>query len=289
MPTPIEQATKVLEGLGVESEVIEVLKGTDQAKIDAIKPEEIITTVIDTQKVNLADDTDFLSPVETRIRGEVYGKVAKDFIALNKQFISWEDYNALPEKERNLAMLKLAAKRMNEAIAKGSTDKDLQDKIDELNKTILDHEETIAKKDEELVKANELGDHKVNEFKLNQTVRGTFDTTLGDKLVAKAGLLYPAISAELLSKYDLKLEGENVVLYEKGKATKATKNSKPLALADAFTDIATSQDAIKKQADPPKREPFREKGEPPKEKFEVKANPEFEKALAEREKKEQGS
>lgn len=262
MPITVDQACEVLTELGIDKDTIAILKGDDTAKIaDATKL--LKDTIIDNQKEILAEDPDFISPIDKKLRGEVYATAAKDLIKNNKDFISWDEYNALPEKNRFEDAVKLVAKKINEKITKGASDPELAKKIEELNAEIVKRDEAIAAKEGEVEEAKKGADTKLNEYRLSQAVETTFNTTLGDRLIAKKELLYPAMKMELESKYDLKIEDGKEVLYEKGKAVKAMKNSKPLTLSQAFEDIAVAQDAIKKQPPVPIREKLTEKHEVP--------------------------
>lgn len=262
MPITVDQACEVLTELGIDKDTIAILKGDDTAKIaDATKL--LKDTIIDNQKEILAEDPDFISPIDKKLRGEVYATAAKDLIKNNKDFISWDEYNALPEKNRFEDAVKLVAKKINEKITKGASDPELAKKIEELNAEIVKRDEAIAAKEGEVEEAKKGADTKLNEYRLSQAVETTFNTTLGDRLIAKKELLYPAMKMELESKYDLKIEDGKEVLYEKGKAVKAMKNSKPLTLSQAFEDIAVAQDAIKKQPPVPIREKMTEKHEVP--------------------------
>ena len=262
MPITVDQACEVLTELGIDKDTIAILKGDDPAKIaDATKL--LKDTIIDNQKEILAEDPDFISPIDKKLRGEVYATAAKDLIKNNKDFISWDEYNALPEKNRFEDAVKLVAKKIQDKIAKGASDPELAKKIEELNAEIVKRDEAITAKEAEVEDAKKGADTKLNEYRLSQAVETTFNTTLGDRLIAKKELLYPAMKMELESKYDLKIEDGKEVLYEKGKAVKAMKNSKPLTLSQAFEDIAVAQDAIKKQPAKPDKPPMHEKNDPP--------------------------
>jgi len=262
MPITVDQACELLVELGVEDETIAILKGEDAAKIAEVKP-TLSKVIIENQKAILADDPDFRKPIESEVRGAILNTKAQETLRLYKDFVTREEYDKLPEKERYSELLKLIAKKVNAKLAEGSTDAELTKKIEELNAEIVKRDETITAKEAEIEAAQSGADHKLNEYRLNQTVQSTFDTTLGDKLIAKKELLFPAIKGELLGKYDVKIEGDAVVLYEKGKAVKAMKNSKALSLAQAFEDIATAQDAIKKQPAVPEKQKMTEKNTPP--------------------------
>lgn len=281
MPITVDQACELLVELGVEDETIAILKGDDAAKIAEVKP-TLSKTIIETQKAILAEDPDFRKPIESEVRGAILNTKAQETLRLYKDFVTREEYDKLPEKERYSELLKLIAKKVNAKLAEGSTDTELAKKIEELNAEIVKRDETITAKEAEIEEARSGADHKLNEYRLNQTVENTFNSTLGDKLIAKKELLFPAIKSELLSKYDVKIEGDAVVLYEKGKAVKAMKNSKPLALAQAFEDIATAQDAIKKQPAVPPKGPITEKNDPPQ-KVELKGSNKLKEEIEKRE------
>lgn len=275
----LDQLIAIVTGLGVDTDTISILKGTDEEKIKGIDPKVIITGIVDNQKTILESDDAFTGPIERKVRGELLGKRQELLLRTFKDYLTEEEVNALPERDRYDAAVKLLAKKVSEKKADPNDDKDK--KILALAKEIEDRDNEIKKLKEEEIPAIETKFKSEREKELAEsTVRGIFDKSFGTKTIIDASLIYPAINQKLLSTYDVKIENGEPVLYEKGKTTKALRNAKPLKLEDAFGDIQELKSALKKSEEPPKKESMKE-GEPPK--FKTIGSNEFAKRLAEKE------
>lgn len=266
-----ELLKKLLKALGVETVTDEMLN--DAEKLKLIKVEDVVSEIVGNQKEILSSDADFIAPIRTAAIGEVLNARQQNAIKLG--LITKEEVAALPEKDRFDAVLKLIAEKSKKAPA-NADDKDKE--IERLNSLVLNKDEELRKiKEEEIPSIQTQFQKQLTEREINLAIRATFDKTLNGKLVADSELLYPGIESQLKSKYDIGYEGGVPVLLEKGKTTKAFKNSKPIQLADAFMEIAEEKKAVKKQEEKPARRIPEDDGKPKR--FDTKGSTEFQKQL----------
>lgn len=254
MSKAIEKAAAILTKLGVDKDLIAVLKGEDETKIKEIAVDDIVAEIVDNQKEILSADPAFIDPIKQAERGAILTKREQVILDAFKSFgLTKEEYEALPEGNRTDALIKLAAKKAKESRPPDG-DKDL--KIQELAASIEARDAELKKLREEEIPSIETRFRTEREQELlSNKLRITFEKSLGSKLALDPDILYPAAQAKLSEKYDAKLEGGAVVLYDKGKTTKALKNAKPIPVDEAFLDIATESKILKAQEDPNPKPP----------------------------------
>lgn len=270
----------ILTALGL-TDIAETIKKGDATEIEKLKAEEIVSEAIDVQKELLASDEDFTKPIKSEAQRAVLMKRQDVFQKLHSDILTKEIVESFPESERLDRMMKYVATHKK----KDATADDKDKKIDELNAELLKKDEIIA--DYENVKLPGVRSEmegKMTQREIDTYLRNQF-RGLESRLVADADLLYPGIETELKKKFDFKREDDgSVILLEKGKTTKATKNSKPYLIGSAFEDIAEDKKAIKKSEPLPDKDKMKEKGAGDK-KFDLTGNTKFNEAL-ERKKKE---
>jgi hypothetical protein len=270
----------ILTALGL-TDIAETIKKGDATEIEKLKAEEIVSEAIDVQKELLASDEDFTKPIKSEAQRAVLMKRQDVFQKLHSDILTKEIVESFPESERLDRMMKYVATHKKKDASADDKDK----KIDELNAELLKKDEIIA--DYENVKLPGVRSEmegKMTQREIDTYLRNQF-RGLESRLVADAELLYPGIETELKKKFDFKREDDgSVILLEKGKTTKATKNSKPYLIGSAFEDIAEDKKAIKKSEPLPDKEKLKEKGAGDK-KFDLTGNTKFNEAL-ERKKKE---
>jgi hypothetical protein len=270
----------ILTALGL-TDIAETIKKGDATEIEKLKAEEIVSEAIDVQKELLASDEDFTKPIKSEAQRAVLMKRQDVFQKLHSDILTKEIVESFPESERLDRMMKYVATHKKKDASADDKDK----KIDELNAELLKKDEIIA--DYENVKLPGVRSEmegKMTQREIDTYLRNQF-RGLESRLVADADLLYPGIETELKKKFDFKREDDgSVILLEKGKTTKATKNSKPYLIGSAFEDIAEDKKAIKKSEPLPDKDKMKEKGAGDK-KFDLTGNTKFNEAL-ERKKKE---
>jgi hypothetical protein len=277
----LEIALGVLEKLGLAKETLDIFK--DETKVKDLKPEDLTAEIVGIQREVLEQDETFVGEIESRTRKTLLGKRQELLSRLFGEFITKEEIEALPERDRFDAALKLLQKKVKDAKSGGGNPDDKDKKIEELSAALEKLEgENKRLLEEEIPGVQRQWEEKMTARELSSHIRSTFDKSLGGKLVADPDLLYPGISTSLLEKYDAKLEGGAVVLYEKGKTTKALRNSKPLALNTALEELAEEKKAIKKSEDPPAKPKLKE-GEGGGKKVYVAGRAKAEQAIAEAE------
>lgn len=107
-----EKAKELLKKLGVSAETIALF--TDETKkeeLEALKVSEVISKVDETYKNRFENDEGFLSPIQTRIRGQVLGSKQRNIEKLVPE-LTKEEIDALPEATRFDSMLELAIEKI---------------------------------------------------------------------------------------------------------------------------------------------------------------------------------
>lgn len=107
-----EKAKELLKKLGVSAETIALF--TDETKkeeLEALKVSEVISKVDETYKSRFENDEGFLSPIQTRIRGQVLGSKQRNIEKLVPE-LTKEEIDALPEATRFDSMLELAIEKI---------------------------------------------------------------------------------------------------------------------------------------------------------------------------------
>lgn len=275
MSKAIELAGTILQKLGVEDDVIAILKGTDDSKIAELKADEIVSTVVETQKEIIVADPTVTDPIIAQAKLTFFGKREDELIKQFGEYITKEEMNALPKADRYDQAMKLLAKKIKAAKA-GDNPDDKDKKIEQLSAELEQRQEELRKvREEEIPGVQKDWENKMTEREIAQEISSLFGGFKA-KLIADSELLFPAVNTSLRDKYDIKKEDGKIVLYEKGKTVKALKNSKPLSVNDALEELATP--LFKKSEDPPKKDPIRE--DPPQPKKKTIGATKFEEALA---------
>lgn len=268
----------LLSSLGVSDEVIEILKSEDEAKIKALKADDIYKEAQDMQKEILAEDAEFLAPLKAEtIKGLLITR-EKEFLRDFKDYVSQSDLDALPEKNRYDALVKLAAKKVKEKAKEGTTPDDKDKEIDRLNSELEKRDEII--KDFEEVKlpgVQKEWEGKMTQKEIDGYLRTTFNE-LSDQLIAKPAGLYPAAYTAITAKYDFKREDDGTVtLLAKGTTNKARNGTKEVQVKEAFKTLSDENGWIKKSEEPPKKDPIKEGG--PEKKINLSGKQKFDEAL----------
>lgn len=252
MSKGLEKATAILKALGLEDNEIEAFK--DDAKAEALDVAAIAKNVVEIQREIAEQDEAFTAPIRSAERGAI---LTKRLDLLKKEYAGYitdDEINKLPERSRFDDALRLAKKNMEAKLKAGSGgDPELQKEIEKLNAQISERDEQLKKlRDEEIPAIENKWQSQLQARERDLTLRQMFDKTTAGQLVVNGDLLWPAIKAQLEGKYDVKIENGEAVIYEKGKATKVFKNSKPVKLEDVIREEGDAQGIFKKQPDPPK-------------------------------------
>lgn len=250
----------------------------DPEKVKALKVDDIYNEIIDNQKEVLLADETFIEPIKRDVRGELAKGRQKTMIDLG--LVPQDVADKFSDKSKLDDMLKYAADQLKLAKAKGSGDTDKDKAIEQLNADIAAREAEIKRlKDEEIPAVESKWQKEFTAREMNSFIRSNYEKNLKGKLIAEESVLYPAIESKLKSMYDFDYKDGQLTLLEKGKTTKAFKNSKPYGIDQAFNDIAEELQVIKKQ-EPINKERRKEDPDPTKK---PKVSSRFEQRLAERE------
>jgi len=266
----------LLKQLGVETVKLEDL--TDPEKVKLIKVEDIVSEVNGNMREVLEADDSFTEPLKSAVRGEIFGKRQAMIIRLFSDHLTKEEVDALPERDRFDKSLELLQKKIKSKTASSGDDKDKE--IERLNSDLLRSVDELKKvREEEIPQIKTEYEKAQSNRELRVNLRTAFDKITSGKLIGDADLLYPGVISKLESLYDVANESGSIILLEKGKTTKAFKNSKPVLLSDAITEIA--EPAFKKQDPIPPRKLT--EGTPEGKGFNTRANASFQDRLAQKE------
>lgn len=272
----------LLTALGASDETLEIVKGDDEAKIKALKAEDVGKEISDAIKEVLQEDEDFLKPIKSdTIRG-VLAKREQELLNEFKTYLTKEEVSALPEKNRYDAAVKLLAKKVKEKAKEGTTPDDKDKEIDRLNAELEKRDGVIKEYEEvKLPGAIKEMEGKMTQKEIDIYLRNSF-SEIGEDLVAKPSGLYPAAHAAMTAKYDFKKEDDgSVTLLEKGKTTKARNGTKEIAVKEAFRNLSEENGWLKKSLPVPDRKPVPDGG--PDKKLNLSGKEKFEEALKEKE------
>jgi hypothetical protein len=273
---------EVLKKIGLSDDLIEQLTSTDAAVLEKIDVDAASKSIRDVYVKAFESDGTFDEQKKNeratilKIRDK---KLIDDFKAIGVEF-SDEEYKALPADKTSDHLAKELAKRAEAKMKSGSGNPDDKDKeITRLNAEISNYVAEVKKlKEEELPKYQTEAQKQIEEFKKEQKIRSEFSKLNAGKLVADEEILYPGFKQKLQDKYDLRTDGDSIVIYEKGKDIKVMKDNKPLSFTSAVDDL--SADLRKKQEDPKTRKVV--EGEEGKEMTTVGASA-YQKKMAEKE------
>lgn len=256
-------AKLLIEKLGFTSQETEQLLSSDEAVIKDLKVDDFYKKTILSVQKKLTDDGTLEELLEEKMKGKIGAILGGRDKTLMKELkeagieITDEEYKGLPEKDRTDQLIKLGIKKLNEKKAAGGDEKDkemmdLRNKLQELSDAKKKLEE------EELPKAKTEAEKQIAAFKLEQLYQKAYSQALKGKLIADEDSLFPAIDAQLKSKYDIGEKDGAVVLFKKGTQTVAfhDNSNKQIQLEEALTTSA--EKFIKKQDPKPPKPPINE-------------------------------
>ncbi len=236
------------------SKVVELLGklGLEQEQIEAITAEnstsnvtEIYTELRGNIGESLKNDESFISPIKSAVRGEVLSSKERK---LMKQFgVTQEEYDALPNKTKFDSLIALCGDKSKPA---GTSD-EVKAEIEKLRSTLADKDERIKKLTEEDIPAirGEIERERLA-LRMQEKFNENFSAaTQGKKLLIPETTARSVINTTAHSKYEYRLEGDELVPYQKGSNFELKAfgdNNKPLTAKQIIENALEENQLIRK-------------------------------------------
>lgn len=216
----------LLEKLGLETEVISVLESNDAAKIEALNVDEVYNELFDGFKNTLRNDQAFMADVNSKVRSEVLSSKERKIMKLAG--VTKEEYDALPQSTKFDSLIELTVKKLKEQSGGGDANEDIK----KLNAIIVEKDEAIRKFNEEVLPSKEKEWSSMVE---NMKIGRFMEKELAQhKIIGSPEFILMAAEQAIKSKYDLKLDGDNIRVLKKGTELDEVENHKPVKFGDIF-------------------------------------------------------
>lgn len=249
MSKPLEVFLK----LGLSKADAEKLLSADENVTKDLKVDEIVLSVVNTQKKKFEEDGTMDEYSKKKVdqvlssRNRHIKRVAEEFgiEVTNKEI------DELPSDSKTDDLIKMVIQRFKDKKAPANNDE--KDKeIEKLNAEILQYKDKVKKfEEEEIPKLKSQAQEQIEANTLELSIRSKFSKINNGKLVADEDVLYPGIKSQLHSKYDIRIKDGKEVVYEKGTDKVAYKDSKAVTVDAILEEL--SEPIRKKQEQPEKK------------------------------------
>jgi hypothetical protein len=233
------ELNKLLTKLGIDAETIKLLS-SDEGEV---KVDDIYKSTRDGIAEALKNDDAFITPIKAEVRGQVLSSKERK---LMKQFgVSQEEYDALPQQTKFDSLIDLCGQKQKTT----GTSEEVKAEIDKLRQKLVEKEDRIKKLVDEEIPAIKSQVELEREANRRQALlQKSLKTAIGDrKLLVSEDAAFAVINSDALSKYDVKIEEGQAVLYKKGTDLKAfDDNNKQLTVEGLFTSTLESHSLVVK-------------------------------------------